>query len=73
MVVPTKSVGAIPVAWPRGSLEGNCSPHICQDGARDFLKIDEKMGVGRGSGKSSENIIIFFCRNLIIMGFKSLI
>ena len=25
---------------------GAVAPHFCQDGARDFLKIDEKLGVG---------------------------
>ena len=30
-----------------GGFGCNC-PHLCQDGARDLLKIDEKMGVGRG-------------------------
>ena len=40
------------VAWPRG-VWGQLPPHLCQDGARDFLRIDEKIGVG-GSGKSSD-------------------
>ena len=26
---------------------GKYPPHFCQDGARDFLKIDEKLDVGR--------------------------
>ena len=29
-------------------------PHFSQDSVRDFPKIDEKLGVGRGSSKSSE-------------------
>ena len=37
-----------------GGLRGDC-PHFCQDGARDLLKIDEKISVGGGSSKSSEN------------------
>ena len=28
--------------------DGNCHPHFCQDGARDLLKIDKTIGVGRG-------------------------
>ena len=39
--------------YAKGDLEDN-SPHFCLDGTRDFLKLDEKIGVGRGSGKSSE-------------------
>ena len=31
-----------------------CPPHFYQGGAQDFPKIDEKIGVGRGSSKSSE-------------------
>ena len=30
-----------------GGYGGNLPPHCCQDGALDFLKIDEKIGVGR--------------------------
>ena len=44
-----------PIQWlGHGGFEGQSPSHFCQDGARDFLKIDEKIGVGRGSGKSSE-------------------
>ena len=32
-----------PAAWPRGP-----PPQFCHDNARDSLKIDEKIGVGRG-------------------------
>ena len=31
-------------AWPRGAGGAIAPPHFCQDGARDFLKIDEKVG-----------------------------
>ena len=37
-----------------GGLEVQMPPHFCQDGARDFLKIDEKIGVGWGSSIFSE-------------------
>ena len=30
------------------------APHFCQDGARAFLKINEKIGGGGGSSTSSE-------------------
>ena len=33
-----------------GGLGSEC-PHFCQDDARDFLKIDEKIGVERCSFK----------------------
>ena len=32
----------------QGGGMGAIAPHFCQDGARYFLKIDEKIGVGRG-------------------------
>ena len=32
-----------------GDLVGQLPPpHFCQDGAKDFLKIDDKIGMGRG-------------------------
>ena len=34
-------------AWPRGIWRAIAS-HFCLDGARDFLKIDEKIGLGKG-------------------------
>ena len=37
-----------PIAWPRGVWGVSAPPHLCQDGAQDFLKIDEKTGVGNG-------------------------
>ena len=33
---------------------GAIASHFCQDGTRDFYKIDENIGRGRGSSKSSE-------------------
>ena len=33
---------------------GAVAPHLCLDGAQDFLKIDEKIGGGGGSSKSLE-------------------
>ena len=36
-----------------GEFGGIAFSHFCQDGARDFLKIDEKIGLG-GHSKSSE-------------------
>ena len=36
-----------------GGLGGR-APCFCQDGSRDFLKIDEKIDGGGGSSKSSE-------------------
>ena len=41
------------MGWLRG-VKGRLPP-LCQDGARDLLKIDEKISVGGGSSKSSEN------------------
>ena len=40
-----------PALWLRG-YGGNCPP-FCQDGARDFFKIDEKI-VGGGNSNSSK-------------------
>ena len=43
-----------PVAWAQG-YEGDCPPpHFRQNADRDFLDIDEKIGVRMGSSKSSE-------------------
>ena len=39
--------GGHPVAWPPGAWEA-IAPHFCQDGARDFLTINEKIGMGMG-------------------------
>ena len=36
------------VAWRRGYEDDCPSPHFCQDGSRDFFKIDEIIGVGMG-------------------------
>ena len=33
----------------QGGLGATCPSHFCQDGARDFFKINEKIGVGRAS------------------------
>ena len=39
-----------------GVVRGNLSPIFCNDGAREFFKIDEKIGRG-GSSKSSEKFL----------------
>ena len=44
-----ESSGVVKGVW--GHLP---SPHSCQYNTRDFLKIDEKIGGGQGSSKSSE-------------------
>ena len=31
-----------------GGLGGAVNPHFCQGGARDFLKINKNIGMGRG-------------------------
>ena len=38
------------VVWPPGGAVGvgNYPLHFCHDGARDFLKFNEKIGVGKG-------------------------
>ena len=36
------------VACPREGVWRVIAPHFSQDGARDFLKIDEKISGGRG-------------------------
>ena len=35
---------------------GTIASHFCQDGARDLLSIDKKIGVEWGSSKSSEKL-----------------
>ena len=37
-----------------GGLGGQLPLHFCQEGARDFFKIDQKIDIGRGNSKSSE-------------------
>ena len=39
-------IGVVLVAWPCEGLGAIAPPHFGQD-ARDFLKIDEKIGVGK--------------------------
>ena len=49
----TKTLSSSGVATGGGDWGAITIP-LCQYAARDFLKIDEKIGVGRGSSKSSE-------------------